>query len=28
MPGELIRRGGATKVLPISEIGAQLNAWV
>jgi two-component system chemotaxis response regulator CheB len=28
MPGELIRRGGATKVLPISQIGAQLNAWV
>jgi two-component system chemotaxis response regulator CheB len=28
MPGELIRRGGASKVLPISEIGAQINAWV
>ncbi|MGO9898210.1 MAG: chemotaxis-specific protein-glutamate methyltransferase CheB [Solirubrobacteraceae bacterium] len=28
MPGELIRRGGATKVLPISAIAAQLNAWV
>ncbi len=28
MPGELIRRGGATRVLPVSEIGAQLNAWV
>jgi two-component system chemotaxis response regulator CheB len=28
MPGELVRRGGATKVLPISRVGAQLNAWV
>jgi two-component system chemotaxis response regulator CheB len=28
MPGELVRRGGATKVLPISQVGAQLRAWV
>lgn len=28
MPGELIRRRGATKVLPIQAIAAQLNAWV
>lgn len=28
MPGELIHRGGATKVLPVSQIGAQLNAWI
>jgi two-component system chemotaxis response regulator CheB len=28
MPGELIRRRGATKVLPIHAIAAQLNAWV
>jgi len=28
MPGELIRLGGATKVLPCDHIATQLNAWI
>ena len=28
MPGELVRMGGATKVLPCDEVAAQLNSWI
>ena len=28
MPGQLVARGGATKVLHASKIAAQLTAWV
>jgi len=28
MPGELVKRGGATKVLPVDRIAEQLNRWV
>jgi len=28
MPGELVRLGGASKVLPCDEVAAQLNSWI
>jgi chemotaxis response regulator CheB len=27
MPGELVRRGGATMVLPLYEIADQISRW-
>jgi chemotaxis response regulator CheB len=28
MPGELVRLGGAGKVLPCDEVAAQLISWI
>jgi two-component system chemotaxis response regulator CheB len=28
MPAELIKRGGATVVLPSTKVAAQVNTWV